>query len=235
MTTDGRDLTPKETMGALRRMAEDDARREEQEIARAEAMTAEERRAFLRSRGVDVARVRARTAELRARLAPALGQGAGAATASDPATGAADVEAQPFAIPKEPDPAARVPARGPALRRRPELTWVIAAAAATAVAGGAIAAARYLHHDDPPKPEPPEEKHEPAPPQPKPEDPLVAAASLRQKAALACEAKDWSACRSLLDAARDKDPEGDVAAEWQGLRAQATAGLLRDEKKKNGP
>ena len=40
---------------------------------------------------------------------------------------------------------------------------------------------------------------------------------------------------ALLDAARDKDPEGDLATEWQGLRAQATAGLLRDEKKKNGP
>jgi hypothetical protein len=222
-------------MAVLRGMAEEDARREEREIARVEAMSGEERRALLESCGVDVAKLRARTAALRARLAPvSLGDAPEPPAARGEAKAVPQAEERPSTVDADARPVVLVnPEPEPTitpLRRRPELTWIIAAAAATAVAGGAIAAAHYLHHDEPPTPEPPEDKHEPAPPAPKPEDPMALAASLREKARVACAAKEWTACLASLDAARDRDQAGDGAAEWRALREMAAAGIAREEK-----
>ncbi len=250
MTTNGRDLSPKETMNVLRGMAEEDAKREEEQTARVEAMTREERRAFLQAKGVDVAKVRARAAAVRARLAPRAAQGLAKddegkekakgkenenkkETAGEGKEGPSSEDAADRAVTvaKEPGRGAEVSV----LRRRPELTWVIAAAAAAAVAGGAIAAGHYLHHEEPPKPEPPDDKqHQPAPPVPKAEDPVVVAAGLRQKAVQACAAEDWAGCVFWLDAAREKDPGGDEGEEWRKLRARAEAGVAREEQGKRG-
>jgi hypothetical protein len=109
--------------------------------------------------------------------------------------------------------------RGP----RPAVLW-LAAAATFAVAGGAVYAT--LHRS----PEPVAKGHPPEPSTPAPvvpsADDLVVAADLRGKAAVACDAKQWSVCLAELDEARAVDPGGDDASTVKSLRDKAIAGIL---------
>jgi hypothetical protein len=107
--------------------------------------------------------------------------------------------------------AAPAPAKKPnAKRRRPVVAW--AAAAAAAAVG---AAAVYVET------RPPMVAH-PAPPA---SDDVEAAADLRHRAAVACDAGHPAECLSLLDQARDRDPAGDTAPEVARLRAKAERDL----------
>jgi len=54
---------------------------------------------------------------------------------------------------------------------------------------------------------------------------FIAAADLRYRASLACEAQEWTACLAKLDEAREIDPVGDGTSAVRTLRDRANAGL----------
>jgi hypothetical protein len=229
MTPEAREENAKTAMAALRAMAEADAAEEERAEAELDAMSDDEQDTWLRSQGVDLDRVQARIVEARRRLASAAqvesldAKQSAKQTTEQSARDRDETEGPSSGPDGEPPPVAVTreapPAKG-GLARRHELTWLLAAATATAV-GGALAAAHYIHDEPPP---PPDDKHEPTPPLPPAEDPLVLAAKLRAEATHACEEKRWADCLKALDAAKARDPAGDGQPEWRALRARADEG-----------
>jgi hypothetical protein len=99
--------------------------------------------------------------------------------------------------------------------RKPFAIWLAAAAvAALAITGGAVVAGLF-HHEPPKAPEQPV----PTIPEPPPENRVATAADLREKARASCAAEDWRACFVQLEAAKDRDPDGDRAPDIQKLRS----------------
>jgi hypothetical protein len=111
------------------------------------------------------------------------------------------------------------PARLKPRRRLPPVVWFGAAAAAAAVVAAAYS---VLRGDLGPAQPPPRSPSAPAPSASPPGPNLVAAADLRRRAAVACDAGYAKECLSLLDRARDIDPAGNSAPDIQKLRQHAS-------------
>jgi hypothetical protein len=97
--------------------------------------------------------------------------------------------------------------------------WLIAAAVAALLLGGGVIVANLLR--SPPEPSPPREGPPllvPPRPEPPPENRVAVAAVLRDQAKQACAARRWAECETKLDAAAEKDPEGNSAADVLELR-----------------
>lgn len=114
----------------------------------------------------------------------------------------------------------------PGHRRRPRTALVLLIAATAAAAAGATYVA--MHHEPAPAPSsaPP---HEPAPapsPTASAVPDLVAAATWRDKAVAACDAKDFETCLADLDIARALDPDGDDSPLVRRTRDRAIKGVL---------
>jgi hypothetical protein len=194
----------------------------EEEIERAASVSVEQAEKELAAAGFDVAAERATANAFLEALergelpAPATATATATAPATAPAT-ATEPEAA-FAVPQDP---VVLPDR-----RRPVVFWLAAAATVT-VGGGLLYAALR------PPPAPPPPSPEPPPSVPAPVDSvvpdLVAAADLRLKATVACDAKRWDDCLAYLDRARALDPAGDDAPAVKATRDRALRG--KDDKK----
>jgi hypothetical protein len=104
---------------------------------------------------------------------------------------------------------------------RGRVVW-LAAAASLAAVGGTLVATLHPSPELVGSPRPPTSSR-PAPVVPSAND-LAIAAELRRKAAVACDAKQWSVCLASLDDARAVDPGGDDALTVKSLRDKAIAG-----------
>jgi hypothetical protein len=168
------------------------------EIARAMAMTPEERRAELKEMGVDVAALDAKAAALHE---------AAKKSAADEVRARAETQARKRA--SEPQ------------RRRPGVYVLLAAALVVAVVVGLTLVLR----DAPPSPTP---RPGPAPSASAPPMPeLVARAKeTRERAYAYCDNQEWTMCVLTLDQARQLDPAGDYTPEVRAARDRAYQGLM---------
>ena len=181
----------------------------------------DERHAQMRARGIDPARAQALLAQVLAEHEHMLAEHERIVTERPPP----DVQPGPIAASGPVQAADAVE-----LHSRRPLTWLaLAIAAGFAMAAGAFAAPTVMAWLTPKPPAPVPTLRSPEPP-PSPQE---VAAGLRREALSACAERDYAACESRLDRAKEIDPAGEEAVQVRDARAKIRE--AKDSVRKSGP